>query len=407
MSGASAPPVSARSQSQARPAAPWRRTLSACLGVRGTGGFGPAIVVGLALALCVASGLAAHHGNPTGFIRFGSRWAAAFQPPPHAVLVPGTGYDGQYFWALARDPLVLQARTLGVFQFQGFRLQRVAYPVLADLLAGGRQGALPWTLLAVNVLAILGITVAFSQYAIRRGWSGWWGLAVGLLPGFAYALLGDLSDALAVAAMLGGLLAWRRDRRWLAAGLLSVAVLAREPMALAVLALAVTGAARAGRGRGRAARLKRELFPLVVLPTLVFIGWQLYIRARLGASTSAPGSAFTAPFGGIAAELRHALAAGSTVDAIWDVCYLVLMCAGIAVAIELVRRRASAPAVAALLFALTLPFLSFGGAWSYTRLSAPMFACLLLTGLERRSRAALAICVAVAALGVLVPFGVG
>ena len=134
----------------------------------------------------------------------------------------------------------------------GFRLQRVAYPALAYAFAAGQAGVLPWSLLAINIIAVLGITAGFARWAARRGISPWWALAVGLLPGFVVATVGDMSDVIATGAMLGGLMLWQGGRRWPAAGLLALATLAREPMILAAGAVAVEAAAHAWRSRARA-----------------------------------------------------------------------------------------------------------------------------------------------------------
>jgi hypothetical protein len=69
-----------------------------------------------------------------------------------------------------------------------------------------------------------------------------------------------------------------------------------------------------------------------------------------------------------------------------------------------VWRRRTAASIAALLFGLSLLVLVFGDPWSYTRLSAPMFAALLLCGLELRHRPALLLCAAAAGLALLAPF---
>jgi hypothetical protein len=104
--------------------------------------------------------------------------------------------------------------------------------------------------------------------------------------------------------------------------------------------------------------------------------------------------------------VRRALRSGSVVSSAWDLAYLGLMLAGLGAAVALARRSVSAPVIAALLFSLSLLVLTFGNDWSYTRLSAPLFATLLLAGLERRARPAIAVCVAVAALGALVPLAI-
>lgn len=369
---------------------------------------GPALVVAFALGLLVAAGLFTFHGNATGFVRFGHNFVSVIRPPHAALIFSDAGYDGQYFWSLAQDPLILHHQTLVAFAAQSFRLQRIAYPALAFLLAGGQPRLTPWTLLGVNVVVVLAATIAFALYARRRGWSGWWALAIGLLPGFGFAVLADLSDVLAVTAMLAGVIAWRDGRRLVAAGSLSVAVLAREPMMLAVVAIALEAVldARGPRIAGRLRDAWRTAWP-VAIPAVAFAAWQVYIAARIARSTSAPGTAFSPPFGAIATEVGHALHNASAVDGAWDLVYLGLMLGGVAVAAAMTRRHRTAATIAALLFGLMLLVLTFGYAWSYTRLSAPMFACLLLAGLEGRHRGALRICALVASLGALVPLAIG
>ncbi|MGH2915789.1 MAG: hypothetical protein ACRDMX_12465, partial [Solirubrobacteraceae bacterium] len=160
--------------------------------------------------------------------------------------------------------------------------------------------------------------------------------------------------------------------------------------------------------RGPRARMRAVIgspWPVAAAPALAFAGWHLYIQSRLGGSTLDPGTAFATPFVQFASEFHRAIHHPPLRGA-WDLCYLALMLCGIVAAAALVWRRRSPVAVTALLFALTLPVLAFGDAISYTRLSAPMFACLLLEGLQRRSRGVLALCGAVALMGALLPFGV-
>src|SRR5205823_7098706 len=124
-------------------------------------------------------------------------------------------------------------------------------------------------LLAVNLLVVLLITGGFALYARSRGWSGWWALVVGLQAGFLTGTLRDLSDPLAAASVVAAMIMWQRHRRWLAAAFLTVAVLAREPMALAVVAIAVETAVSAWRARGRRGALRpivRRAWPAVVVP---------------------------------------------------------------------------------------------------------------------------------------------
>jgi hypothetical protein len=383
---------------------------------------GPVLAVAVLFAVVVGHRLDVYHGNATGFALFGRHFVDDTRPPPGAVIASPEGYDGQFFYLQALDPLLLEDSTVASFRHvgQAFRMQRVGYPALAYVLSAGRRTALPWSLLAINVIVALLLTGGFAAYARRRGWSGWWALAIGFMCGLLTGTLRDLSDPLAVSAMLGGLLLWERRRRWWAALLLAVAVLAREPMALAVAAIVVDAAARwwrAGaapglpwwrlRGRGAPGELRagvRRAWPVVLVPAIAYLGWQLYASVRYGGWLASPGSAYRPPFVGFVDELRRALDDHSRRDTVWDVAYLLLSAAGILAALDLVRRRVSAAAVAAALFGLSLLILVFGDPWSYTRLSAPMFAALLLGGLELRSRPALTVCAAAAALTLVAPF---
>lgn len=370
-----------------------------------TQAIGPVLVVAAVLAMILGAGFLAGRGNPTVFVHFGHQFVRATQPPPGALIARGTGYDGQYFWTLARDPLLLHGRTLAALP--GFRLQRILYPALAYALAGGRADLIPWTLLAVNVIAVLGLTAAFARYARGRGRSGWWALAVGLLPGLQFATLADLSGVLAIALTLGGLMAWEGERRWAAAGLLAFAVLTREAMLLAVAAIAVDAGARwwpRRRDRDALRRSARLVWPALALPVAAFLSWQAYIRLRQAPSSLPPISAFQWPLVSLMRQAGQLFAGRPTVSNLWDLAYLVAILTGIVAAFALVRRRISAPAVAAVLFGLMVPILSLSSEWGYTRESTPLFASLLLGGLAGRMRPAIRVCVVVAALGAVIPF---
>jgi hypothetical protein len=369
---------------------------------------GPVLAVALLFALVLGHRLHTYHDNATGFVLFGRSFAHALHPPHNALFNSPYGYDGQFFYVQATDPLLVHNSTIAAFRASGqaFRLGRMAYPALAYVLSAGQARALPWSMVAANVLVVLAITAGFAVYARRRGRSGWWALAIGLMAGLLTGTLRDLSDPVAVASMLGGVLMWQLRRRWWGAGLLTVAVLAREPMAFAVVAVVLDAGARWWRQRHAAGALRavaQELWPVVLLPAAGFLVWHAYIDVRYGGSLASSGLAFLPPFQGVADEIHHAFQQPLLRDTLWSLAYLGLMMAGIASAVWAARRRLTAPGASALLFGLTLLVLVFGDQWSYTRLSAPMFAVLLADALERRSRPTLLICAAAAALTPLAP----
>ncbi|MGH2859269.1 MAG: AZOBR_p60025 family cell surface glycopolymer formation protein [Solirubrobacteraceae bacterium] len=372
---------------------------------------GPALVVALVLMLLIVSRLGDYHGNPAGFILFGRNFVSHTHPPANAPVLSPMGYDGQFYWIEANDPLLLnRATVVDMVGPAGYHFQRPAYPALAWLLSLGRRTLLPWSMLAVNVLAVLGLTVALALYCRRRGWSVWWALAVGALPGLLMPTLRDLTDPLATCAMLGGLLAWSSGRRWWAAGLLALAALSREPMAAAVAAVLVDGLVRAWRARGHRTQLRRiasRAWPPVILPAAAYAAWQLYIRLQVPdvhgsvhvAASAAPAGAATAFLSRLAPMLRGFGTAASA----WEMVYVALMLAGMLASI-VIARRGSALGVAALLLSATLLVAPFDDQWVLSRYTAPLFGALLLAGLEQRSRPVKALCAGAAAMSMFLPW---
>jgi hypothetical protein len=364
---------------------------------------GPLAIVAVLFGVVIGNRLTTYQGNATGFVLFGKHFRRDVHPPKGARIGSPYGYDGQFFYLQATDPLLLKDSTVNGFRRanEAFRMQRMAYPLLAFVFAGGQVDAIPWSMVTVNLLAVLAVTVGFALYARRRGWSGWWAVGVGLLTGFLSATMRDLSDPVAVASALAGLIAWQERRRFTAAGLLTVAVLAREPMVLAVAAIALEALIVWWRTRRPTLA---EAWPAIVIPVLVFVAWQVYIDARYGGNAASTSGAFLPPFVGVVRELRHAVDDPLRRDTAWELAFLGLMMVGILASLRLAWHSLSAPAIAAGLSGVSLLVLVFGDPWSYSRLSAPMFTALLLAGLERRDRIALAICLTGAVLTVAAPF---
>jgi hypothetical protein len=153
--------------------------------------------------------LAAHHHDLGILVCVDERRAG--HPPweaiPHGV---GTGYDGESYYAIARDPWKLQE------QRRAPRHLRILYPLLCWLCSfGGDPQRLLWVMPAVNLAAIGGLAGVGSWLARRRGLSPWWGFLLPLAVTAGLPLLRDLTDPVStltvaglVAAVLGGAPGW-------------------------------------------------------------------------------------------------------------------------------------------------------------------------------------------------------
>src|SRR5215467_6343523 len=71
---------------------------------------------------------------------------------PHIEAQSPVGYDGQYYWAVAVDPVHAKHYMAPT---AGFVYSRPLYPALARLLALGSTNAVPYTLFAINLAAVL------------------------------------------------------------------------------------------------------------------------------------------------------------------------------------------------------------------------------------------------------------
>ncbi|HET9102799.1 MAG TPA: hypothetical protein VFN55_05545 [Solirubrobacteraceae bacterium] len=362
---------------------------------RRVGPLGPILFAGLLTVALVAVRLAHAHGNVTAFIEFGRHFASVTRPPRGAVIATPIGYDGQFFWVQALDPFVLHHATVAAMDTAGraYELQRMAYPLLAAALALGQPGAIPWTLLVVNIAAIVGVTGLAAAYAQSCGRSVWWGVAVGCTPGMVMGTLRDLSDPLATAAVIGALITYAQGRRWWAAGLLALAVLAREPMVVAFPAIGVDILVALWWGRratGRARWAPLRAWPVLVIPLILFVAWQLYVRGLSvvtthgGATHAAAGSdtASWPPFNDVKAEIQRSAAQDSPAMTAWDVIYMALVIGATLNVITLLRRAPRAASITALLSGLIFGIIFLGDQWGVSRYGAPVLGAAVIAGLQ-------------------------
>jgi hypothetical protein len=194
------------------------------------------LVYGLFLALQWP--LAGHHLH--GYIGFHERFVEPGETVSARHISNAYGYDGQFYYRLALDPLSSADRVHGIrFDAPALRQQRILLPALTWLAARGDPMLSAGVMLAINLLAVTACAVAGGSLLRDRGMSPWPALLLAFYPGFAISVERFLSEPLGAAMMLLGLLLLVR-RRILAAGLvLALAVLARETALVVALAAAL------------------------------------------------------------------------------------------------------------------------------------------------------------------------
>ncbi|MGH2876925.1 MAG: hypothetical protein ACRDLV_11800, partial [Solirubrobacteraceae bacterium] len=164
---------------------------------------------------------------------------------------------------------------------------------------------------------------------------------------------------------------------------------------------------RQRRTPGSVRRIIRGAWPLIVVPCVSYVAWQVYIRLELPKVPGAPQVAATGPpagsITGFPDRLAPVLHGVAGVVSTWELIYVGLMLVAMLAAIVLVR-RGSAAAMAALMFAAILTVVQFTDQWVLTRYSAPLFGALLIAGLDQRSRPVKAVCAAAGAMSIFLPW---
>ena len=120
------------------------------------------------------------------------------------------GYDGQYYFALAADPVHARDYMGGN---AGVVYSRAFYPAVSRGVSFGSVAALPYAMLVVNLLAVLAGTVAVALWFVKRGFTPWPALLYGLFPGLVVSSFRDLTEPLAFGLAAVAALAFDDRRR--------------------------------------------------------------------------------------------------------------------------------------------------------------------------------------------------
>jgi len=104
----------------------------------------------------------------------------------------------------------------------------------------GQHRLVPTVLVVINLICVAIIGWLGGQFARESGRHALWGLLFVAYFGLVISVGRDMSEPLADACMLGGLLAYRHSRYVLAALLVTYGVLTNEPILVLAIAIALT-----------------------------------------------------------------------------------------------------------------------------------------------------------------------
>lgn len=228
-----------------------------------------------------------------------------------SAAVARIGYDGQYYYHLARDPRIM-LQCVHTMQHcpidaNPLREERILYPLTARIVALNNPAWLHISLFLVNFAAILITVLIVGQLCVEAGASRWLGLAAGVFCGELLGLLHDLADPYAVMWVVLAAYFLRKNRPLWCAAAVGAALLAREQLVVVLPLLALPFLAQ---------RRWRTLALWMAIALTPFVAWQAAIHVIFGRwgflGTVATTRGVTFPFHGLW-EYRHGPELGVTV----------------------------------------------------------------------------------------------
>ena len=316
-------------------------------------------------------------GDLRGFLFLGSEFphpAALADAPRYGT----SGYDGQFYSALATDPLMLHAETEGFLDSPRYRSLHVAVPLAAWVLGFAQDG------FAIRAYQLLCWALALAAIYLVADWlrehdrSPWWALLLVPNAGVACTVMRSTPDAAVMALMLAALWSYRRGRGALALAAVIAATLTRETALLVGVAIAYSEW-QAGRGR-RGVRY-------IALPGAALVATMLW-RLVTVSSGKLLGGTFDVPFLWVLGKMDQMLAASIRITSIelWGFLALIAAMAALA-AFGRAETRFSTEEALFLLFmvvAWTLSFAVYVDVYGYTRALMPLpFLALLIAATQQ------------------------
>jgi len=335
-------------------------------------------------------------GRISRFILVGRHFATPSQLPHGMPVAKTYGYDGQFFYRLALNPLNFHHTAYGITVDRPYRFMRIGYPVLTWVLSLGQHYLVPVILVVINIAAIGALGYLGAMFALRGGRHALAGLLIPGYFGLLTSLSRDTAEPLAAACLLAGLLAVRSRRPVLAAVLLTCGALTRETVMVAVAAIAILRVIGIVRGRVTGVRPGREDLAWVI-PAVAFAAWQVVVKAATGSiplladSGRNAGAPFIAPLNAFRHNLGHVHLHQFEQYDLWFLELAILVCFSVA-AVSL-KKKTTAPVQERLAFVLYLVEICVVTPSTWNSLDADMrsfievylLAVIILLGTPRRT----------------------
>lgn len=223
----------------------------------------------------------AFSGEITGFFRIGDVYPLSPYLDPNEVLIHENeiGYDGQFFLTLALDPFLTNGGTVDGLDYPRYRIGRILFPVVAHGASLGNRAVVPFALVGINGLAILGSVLMLSDLRRKYGMGEQFALLFLCIPGIWVAFSFSTAEIVSSLLVIASYLTYQRAKMNTSSIFAGLACLAKEVTLVFWLASLIT--AYLEESRKRIVSLLLAIVPFAALRVFLFLKFPTQTASEL------------------------------------------------------------------------------------------------------------------------------
>lgn len=229
--------------------------------------------------------------NFSRFIVAGSDFVQVDAEYPDLIINQGQGYDGQFFYRYAHNPLNFEKTDYGVtVDHIEYRIQRTLYPTIAFLLSfGGNEKLIPFVLVLLNVLGFIGVLMISLKICEQFSSNRTLALLSLFLFGAYMALARDTSEIFEAFFFILAIYAFINNKLFQYIIFVVLAIFSRETSLIAIAPLSLVYGIKLIKDEGLNISV---IFKgvLLLIPFLLVVLWKYYLHITIQSENLVDGS---------------------------------------------------------------------------------------------------------------------
>jgi hypothetical protein len=352
----------------------------------------PIIIVFFIYLTSIGILLKSFNGEITGFICLGDheKYPQIIKYPDFIrgnafIFKDSFGYDGFFYYYIAHDPFI-QKDLFYYLDMPSFRYQRILYPLLVYITSLGNNSLMPYMMVMINLVFILGGMWLIIEILTLYGLSPWYSICFGLYPGLLLSVFRSLYNPVSIFFLLMGFYFYIKDKIKLSSLAFMFSLLAKESNLIFVFIIILFELFYR--------RFKKVIF--LIYSIIPFILWQLYLyfkfnRVKIPFFTA--GDYVSVPFTGIIEKINITFSSMAIVKLDWyfifEWTFILLIIASVIIALVKIVKSFNLfnfLFLISVLIMLLFDFNIWANFWSYTRNADKVMLMMLLTYSQKQDK---------------------